>query len=118
MRKAKLIKLFREIGSSGNGSFFDLCRFEKTIEISDIPPIGYDVEFSEPDKTLHSFSVEVGVVKNESGDLTLYGKQEILHRHNTNYDRCIGVIRRMANNGWKVDILHKDLKDHKDLIEV
>lgn len=109
MRKAKLIKYFHETDNQGDRI---LCQFHKTIEIADVPPVGYSVTFPEG-KSIARFHIERADIQNKSGNVTLYCTMEIHRYENWNYSHSIGIMESMKEKGWVVKKLHKRIDNVK-----
>lgn len=107
MRKARLIKEFIERDNQGDRT---LCGFHKTIQVDDVPPIGYTVTFPE-DGRLGRFYIERADIQSESGNVTLYSTKEIQRYENWNYEQSIYIMLSMRTQGWTIKKPHKRIKE-------
>ena len=105
MRKARLIKKF---GEEDNQCMSDriLCEFHKTIELADVPPIGYGITYPEG-KSIARFHVEGADIQSKSGNVTLYSTMTIQRYENWDYTHSIGIIEIMKEKGWTPKKFHK-----------
>lgn len=106
MRKANLIFDFVEIGSERNRM---LCTFQKTIEIADVPPLGYTVLYPEDGK-IAEFFVQRASIQNKSGNMNLHGTMEISQSENWDYARSLEIISKMKEVGWEVKLILEELQ--------
>lgn len=111
MRKAILMTKFIERADQGDNI---LCEFSRTIELDDIPPIGYTVTFPEG-KKIARFHIERADIQNKSGNLTLYNTMEIQRYENWDYTDSLEIITSMKKLGWSAKILFKEVKRCEEL---
>lgn len=114
MIKAHLVKNYIEINNQGNTK---LCEFHRTINVCDIPPVGYSISFSEipESETIGHLYIENADMQALSGSLTLYGSMHISHYDNWLYDTCLLVIVEMHKKGWKIKNIHEEIKERSEL---
>ncbi|MGD2073218.1 MAG: hypothetical protein PVG65_07000 [Candidatus Thorarchaeota archaeon] len=107
MRKAKLIKEFRELGGA-NGTWHVVCEFHRTIEILDVPPIGYTIIFPQPEIGRYGrMYIRHADIESKNGNLNLYGVIEIPNYENR--DGGVKIIKKMHKEGWEVKKVHEDV---------
>lgn len=107
MRKARLIKTYIERDNQGDRI---LCEFHKTIEVDDVPPIGYTVTFPE-DNRIAKFFVERADIQNKSGNVTLYETVEIQRYENWSYEQSVCTMLSMRRLGWEIKNPHEIIKE-------
>ena len=107
MRKAKLIKTFIERDNQGDRI---LCEFHKTIEVDDVPPIGYTVTFPE-NNTIARFYVEGADIQSKSGNVTLYETVEIQRYENWSYEQSVYTMLSMRRLGWEIKKPHERIEE-------
>jgi hypothetical protein len=107
MRKARLIKIFTECDNQGDRI---LCEFHKTIQVDDVPPIGYTVTFPESNR-IAKFFVERADIQSTSGNVTLYDTIEIQRYENWDYEQSVYTMLSMRRLGWEIKKPHEVIKE-------